>query len=340
MRQIVIAKAGAPEVLKLREVADPEPGPGEVRIRVRASGVNFADIMARLGLYPDAPPLPCVVGYEVAGVIDALGDGVEGLEVGARVLAMTRFGGYSEAVVVPAAQALLLPEGLSFEKAAAIPVNYLTAWMMLVRIAGVRPGERVLVQAVAGGVGQAALQICRWRGAEVIGTASAGKHARLRELGVSHCIDYRSVDFERAVKEITGGRGVDIALDGVGGASLRKSYRCLAPMGRLFAYGASSLAPQTKRKLIPALRGLLSMPRFGAVELMNDNRGVYGVNMGHLWEEVAALTAMTEAILAAVVAGDLDPVVDRVFAFEEAAAAHAYIQERRNFGKVVLAPAL
>ncbi len=336
MREIVIPKGGAPEVLTIREVEEPTPGPGEARIRVRTAGINFADIMARMGLYPDAPPMPCVVGYEVAGEVDAVGEGVTEIEVGARVLALTRFGGYSDAVVVPVEQVAAIPDTLSDEKAAAIPVNYLTAWLMLVRLGNVRAGDRVLVHAAAGGVGQAALQICLSRGAEVIGTASAGKHGRLRSLGVAHCIDYRNEDFEAAVAELTGGRGVDIVLDAVGGASLRKSFRSLAPMGRLFAFGASSLAPSTRRKLIPALRGLLSMPRFSAVEMMNDNRGVFGVNLGHLWGERSALRAMLGEVLDGVIAGDFDPVVDRTFPFTEAAAAHAYIQARKNFGKIIL----
>ena len=338
VREIVIPKIGGPEVLRVREREDPSPGAGEVRIRVRASGVNFADIMARLGLYPDAPPLPCVVGYEVAGVVDAVGEGAAGPAVGERVLALVRFGGYADTVVVPAAQAARIPEGLSFEAAAAVPVNYLTAWLMLVHLGSLRAGDRVLVHAVAGGVGQAALQICRSRGAEVIGTASPGKHARLEALGVSRCVASQGEDVEAAVKAWTGGRGVDIALDANGGASLRQSYRCLAPMGRLFAFGAASLAPATKRRLIPAIRGLLSMPRFGAVELMNDNRGVFGANLGHLWGDAARLRVMLAAILGEIEAGTLAPVVDRSFSFAEAGEAHAYIQARKNFGKVVLTP--
>ncbi|MCA9635000.1 MAG: zinc-binding dehydrogenase [Myxococcales bacterium] len=338
MRAIVIPRAGAPEVLTLRESPDPSPGPGEVRVRVRASGVNFADIMARMGLYPDAPPMPCVVGYEVAGEVDAVGEGVDAATIGARVLALVRFGGYSDVVVLPAEQIVAMPAGLSFEAAAAVPVNYLTAWVMLVHLGAVRAGDTVLVHAAAGGVGQAALQICKSRGARVIGTASAGKHERLRALGVSACIDYHSEDFEARARELTDGRGVDIVLDALGGAALRKSYRCLAPLGRVFAFGASSLAPGQKRQLLPALRGLLSMPRFGAVDLMNDNRGVFGVNMGHLWGEGPRLRAMLEEIVGQIAAGVFTPVVDRAFPFAEAAAAHAYIQAHKNFGKVVLTP--
>jgi NADPH:quinone reductase-like Zn-dependent oxidoreductase len=338
VRQIWITRHGGPEVLELREADDPVAGPGQVRIRVAASGLNFADVMARVGLYPDAPPVPCVVGYEVAGTVDAIGEGVTEIAVGARVLALTRFGGHADVVVVPAAQALVLPDGLPFAKAAAIPVTYLTAWLMLVELGNVHAGHIVLVHAVAGGVGQAALQICRHRGARVIGTASASKHARLLEAGVAVTIDYRTQDFETEVMRATDGRGVDIALDAVGGASFAKSYRCLAPMGRLFMFGISSFAPGRTRSVLAALGGLLRMPRFGAVRLMNENKGVLGVNLGHLWQREAELGAMLREVVELVGRGVLDPIVDCEIPFAEAARAHERLQDRGNFGKVVLVP--
>jgi NADPH:quinone reductase-like Zn-dependent oxidoreductase len=338
MRQVWITKKGAPEVLQVREAPDPSPGPGQVRIRVAAAGVNFADIMARMGLYPDAPPLPCVVGYEVAGHVDAVGPGVRGVAAGDRVLALCRFGGYSDVVVVPEVQVARLPSTLGFEAAAGIPVTYLTAWIMLIHLGNLHAGERVLIHAAAGGVGQAALQLARWRGAEVFGTASASKHARLRELGVHHCIDYHTQDFEAEVRRVTGGKGVHLVVDAVGGASFRKSYRSLAPMGRLFMFGVSSFAPGEKLSPIAALRGLLAMPSFRPVPMMNDNRGVFGVNMGHLWELAGELRAMLVEILALAEQGVITPVVDRTFPFAEAAAAHRYLQEHKNFGKVLLVP--
>ena len=338
MRQVWITKRGGPEVLQVREAPDPDPKPGEVRVRVAATGVNFADVLARMGLYPDAPPLPAVVGYEVAGTVDRVGAGVEGVREGDRVGSLTRFGGYSDVVCVPAGQAFPLPDALSFEKAAAIPVNYLTAWIMLVWLGCVRRGDRVLVHAAAGGVGQAALQICRWKGAEVIGTASASKHPRLREMGAAHCIDYRTQDFLAEVKRVTGGAGVDIALDAVGGDSFRKSYKALAPLGRLYLFGVSSFAPGKTRSLVAAARGLMRMPRFGPIPLMNANRGVHGVNLGHLWSQADRLRAMLGEIAARVEDGTFDPVVDRVFPFDRAGEAHAYLQDRKNFGKVLLAP--
>jgi synaptic vesicle membrane protein VAT-1 len=337
MRQVWIPRTGGPEVLEVRDAPDPEPGEGQVRIRVAAAGLNFADTLARIGLYPDAPKLPAVMGYEVAGTIDKAGPGA-GPAVGTRVLAFTRFGGHSEAVVVPAQQAVPIPDDLSFEKAAAIPVVYVTAWIMLVWLGNVRRGERVLVHAAAGGVGTAALQICRVKGAEVIGTASRSKHARLRELGVAHAIDYTTEDFEVEVKRITGGRGVDIVLDAVGGESLAKGYRCLAPLGRLFTFGGSGFAPKGRRNPIHMLKGLLATPSFKPFSLMNRNRGVFGVNLGHLWDETETLRTILGDIMALVRQKQLDPIVDKAFRFDQAAEAHRFIQERKNFGKVLLVP--
>jgi len=338
MREVVIPRIGGPEVLELRERPDPTPGPGQVRVRVRASGVNFADVMARLGLYPDAPPLPAVVGYEIAGVVDALGEGVTRFAEGARVLGLCRFGGYADVVALPQEQVFAIPEGLSFEQAAAVPVNYLTAWLMLVELGNLRPRHTVLVHSIAGGVGQAAVQICRWRGAKVIGTASASKHERLREGGVAACLDQATGDLAAFVREHTGGRGVDLALDAAGGRSFRRSYEALAPTGRLFLFGISSFAPGQRRSLLAALRGVVGMPRFGAIELMNDNRGVLGVNLGHLWDEMALLgDAMTE-ILDHCAAGRFAPVVDSTVPMAEAARAHARLQSRGSFGKVLLVP--
>jgi len=338
MKQVWITRRGPPEVLVVKEAADPEPAPGEVRVRTAAMGVNFADLLARIGLYPDAPKPPCIVGYEVSGTVDAVGAGVASLKVGDRVLALTRFGGYSDTIVAPEVQVLPMPPRLTFEKAAAIPVNYITAWIMLVKLGALAKGERILIHAAAGGVGQAALQLALWRGAEIFGTASASKHERLKQLGVAHCIDYHTQDFEEEIRRITDGKGVHLVMDAVGGRSFRKSYRSLAPLGRLFMFGVSSLAPGDTRNLFAAARGLLTLGSFRPLPLMNDNRGVFGVNVGHLWDHAAELHAMIEEILALVERGVLDPIVDRTFPLREAPAAHAYLQAHKNFGKVLLTP--
>jgi NADPH:quinone reductase-like Zn-dependent oxidoreductase len=338
MKQVWIPRIGEPEVLEVREAPDPEPKTGELRIRVKASGINFADILARMGLYPDAPKLPAVIGYEVAGIVDGVGEDVGKFRDGDRVVCMTRFGGYSDVVCAPQSAVCEIPDALDFEGAASIPVNYLTAWLMLVELGGVRVGHRVLVHACAGGVGLSAVQICRHFGADVIGTASAGKHERLREMGVSTCIDYHGQDFEVEVKRLTEGRGVDIALDAVGGESFRKSYKCLADLGQLFIFGASSLAPGKKRSWVSALAGLSKMGSFKPLQLMSHNKGVFGVNLGHLWHRSDDLAVMLGEILALFADGTFKPAVDRSYPFDDAAAAHSYIQDHRNFGKVVLTP--
>ncbi len=338
MKQVWITKTGAPDVLQVLEAATPDPGDGEVRIATAAAGINFADIMARMGLYPDAPPLPAVVGYEVSGTIEAVGKGVTDFAEGDRVLAATRFGGYSSHVITPAGHVSKLPDSLGFEAAAAIPVNYLTAWLQLITLGNLRPGESALIHAVGGGVGQAALQICKWRGATVYGTASGPKHERLKERGVDHCIDYRTQDFEAEIKRLTDGKGVDIALDAVGGASFGKSYRSLGDMGRLFMFGASSFAPGQKRSIFAALKGLMGLRRFGPLQLMDDNKGVFGFNLGHLWHRIDELSEHLRRVLELVADGTFEPQVDKTFPFDQAGDAHAYIQDRKNFGKVLLIP--
>ncbi len=341
MRSVWITRPGGPEVLEVRDTADPQPGPGQLRVRVRAAGLNFADVMARMGLYPDAPKPPCVVGYEVAGEVDLLGPGVAGPAPGARVLALTRFGGQAERVCVPAASAIPLPEGMSDEAAAALPVNYLTAYHMLVRVAALRPGEHVLVHMAAGGVGIAALQLCRTvEGVVTYGTASPAKHEAIRAEGCDHPIDYRSLDWEREVRRLTAGKGVDVVLDPLGGWDTRKAYRLLRPAGRVITYGMANLASGMRRRWTTLLRhGIPAMlPHFSPLELMNDNRAVAGVNIGHLWGEEAMVRSEVAALLELYRRGKIRPHVDSTFPFAQAAEAHRRIQERKNVGKVVLVP--
>ena len=336
MRQVVIPRYGPPDVFETREVPDPSPGDGEIRIRVRAAGVNFADVLARLGLYPDAPKPPLVVGYEVAGYVDAVGRAVVGLGQGDRVLALTRFGGYADTVVVPADRVFHFPDELSDSEAAAVPVNYLTAALALYRMAALAPGETVLVHNAGGGVGVAATQLARLRRATVIGTASAFKHDALRSFGVDHAIDYQHANVAEEVKRLTHGRGVDVILDPIGGRSFTASYRMLAPLGRLVVFGLSAAAPGERRNIWHAFRAWMSTPRFNPLSLMNRNRGVFGLNLGHLWDERRQLASLMEMLVSELRAGRLRPVVARTFPLERAADAHRFIQSRQNIGKVVL----
>lgn len=335
MRQAVILRHGAADVFEMRESTDPLPGDGQIRIRVRAAGINFADILARIGLYPDAPKPPVVVGYEVAGVVDAVGAGVTNPQEGDRVVALTRFGGYSDCVVVPATQAYRFPDRLSDAEAAAVPVTYLTAALALYRMAAITAGETVLVHNAGGGLGIAATQLARLRRATVIGTASVGKHDALRSFGVDHVIDYRNGNVEAEVKRLTKGRGVDVVLDPIGGPSFGASYRMLAPLGRLVMLGISSMSGE-KRRAWRVLRAWWAMKSFEPLSMINRNRGVFGLNVGHLWEERRQLQPLMDLIMAELGAERLVPVVARTFPLERVADAHRFIQDRSNIGKVVL----
>ena len=336
MLQAVIPRYGAPDVFELRTAPDPLPGEGEIRIRVRAAGVNFADVLARLGLYPDAPRPPMVVGYEVVGHVDAIGRMVTGFSEGDRVFALTRFGGYADAVVAPAAQVFHVPESLSDAEAAAVPVAYLTAALALYRMAALNVGETVLVHNAGGAVGIAATQLARLRRATVIGTASAFKHDALRAFGVDHAIDYRTANVAKEVSRLTRGRGVDVILDPIGGRSFTDSYRMLAPLGRLVIFGLSSAAPGERRSWWHALGAWAATPRFNPMSLINRNRGVFGLQVGHLWNERRQLAPIMDMLMSELAAQRLTPVVSRTFPLEKAAEAHRFIQSRQNIGKVVL----
>ena len=332
MRSVVITKHGGPGVLEVQERPDPQPGPGEVRIEVAAVGVNFADVMARMGLYPDAPKTPCVVGYEVAGKIAELGPDVHGFDLGARVLASTKFGGYSSEVVVPISDIAALPDSLSLEQGAAVPVNYGTAWAGLIDYGGLTQGDRVLIHSAGGGVGIAATQIAKKIGADVYGTASPGKHERISELGCDHPLDYTKPGWERGLPKF------DVILDAVGGRSFRRSYSQLRPGGRLVLFGASSLVSGERRNLVTALRGVMSMPRFNLIKQMSESKAVIGLNMLSLWKERGTLKPWIEPLEALLADGTVKPVIAGSFGFEEAGAAQTTIVERRNTGKVVLVP--
>ncbi|TNE92161.1 MAG: hypothetical protein EP330_03050 [Deltaproteobacteria bacterium] len=328
-------KAGPTSVLEVREAPDPEPGAGQVRVRVKAAGVNFADLMARQGIYPDAPPFPCVVGYEVAGTIDAVGEGVDASWVGEEVVVATKFGGYSSVVCVDLIQ-VAKTHGLDPVLAASIPVVGLTAWMMLMEYGRVREGDRVLVHSAGGGVGLMALDLIKWKGAYAIGTASAGKHAFLLDRGYDRLVDYRNEDFGEALK----GEKLDLILDPVGGASWAKGLDLLRPAGKLVCFGVSSMAGGETRSLMAAISSMWGVPwrRVNPITLMNENKGVMGVNMGHMFDERERLAGWLQSLLDLVQEGVIRPHVHATVPFSQAGEAHRILHDRENFGKVVLVP--
>lgn len=338
MRAIVTTANGDVRVMKVEQRPDPQPQTGQVLIRVKAAGLNFADILARQGLYPDGPPKPCVMGYEVSGMVEAVGDGVDQNLIGEAVIAMTRFGGQAELVAVSAAQVFAKPDELTFEQAAAIPVNYLTAWALLVTIGGLKKDEAVLIHNAGGGVGLAALDIAKHIGARTFGTASTGKHEFLRARGLDHPIDYRNQDWLPVLKELTNGRGVELVIDPLGGPSWKKSYQALRTTGRMGVFGISVASASGIKGKLRALKAIALMPRFNPVGLMNRNKGVFGLNLGHMWGEGEKVAGWTSEIMRGVAEGWIKPHVDRAFPFDQIADAHTHMESRKNIGKVVLVP--
>ncbi len=334
MRSLQISRFGPPEVLRIVDGPDPEPGPGEVVVTVEASGINFADIMARMGLYPDAGRPPIVPGYEFAGRVAAIGTGVDGLQEGDPVVGLRNFGAHSDRVLARARSLHRRPDGLDAVQAAAFPVTYLTAWHALVYLGNLHPGERVLIHNAGGGLGTAALQIARHRGARVFGTASPGKHEWLLGLGLEAVFDYR--DWPRQLREHAGRDGVELILDPIGGRNLQLGFESLAHTGRIVACGTSTFASGWRRRPLHLIRELLRWPRLSPIRMMLKNRGAFGVHLGHLWHREEIMAAQLEELTGLLGSGVLDPVIDRVFPAAEAVAAHRHVQGRCNHGKVVL----
>jgi NADPH:quinone reductase-like Zn-dependent oxidoreductase len=336
MRALTITRHGPPEVLAVREAPDPIPGPRQVCIRVQRAGLNFADVTARIGLYPDAPRPPMVMGYEVSGTVLALGEGVSGPPVGTRVVAMTKFGGQATHALADAHFVLPVPEGMDLNQAAALPVNWLTAHHMLHRLGKLQPGMTLLVHMAAGGVGLAAIALARAvGGVTIFGTASAAKHGVLREAGVDHPIDYRTQDYVEEVKRLTGGRGVDLVLDALGGPEWARSTSVLAPIGHHICFGWANATPGESRNLLKVAGGLATMKRWNALDLMGHNHTVSGVNIGHLWGEHARLRATLDALMVLWSEGKVHSRIDAVFPLTEGVAAHRRMHERKNVGKIL-----
>jgi NADPH:quinone reductase-like Zn-dependent oxidoreductase len=341
MRAAVIRRYGPPEVFSVQEVPDPQPKPGEVLIRVKSIGVNFADLLARMGVYPTAPKPPFVPGLEVAGVVEKVGEGGrpgegDSLRPGDAVTAFTNFNGYAEWVTVPASHAFRLPAGLAFDEAAAIPVNYLTAYHSIVVMGNMLPGDRILIHGAAGGVGIAAIQIAKARGLKIFAVAGPGKQDTLRKLGVDHAIDNDKDDFVEMIKKYAPG-GVEMVMDPIGGKSFSRSYDCLGSTGRLVVYGFSTVVkPHGKRDNILGAKSLFETPKFAPLDLMARNVSIIGVGLSGLLSRPALLRSEMADLFQMYATGKIKPIVGKKFPLAEAAAAQQYIHERKNIGKVVL----
>jgi putative PIG3 family NAD(P)H quinone oxidoreductase len=323
VKAIVVETPGDPEVMHLAEVPDPAPGPGEVLVRAHATAVNRADTLQRRGLYPPPPGASEIIGMEVAGEVEALGEGVEGWRPGDRVMALLSGGGYAEQVAVPAGQLMPVPAGLSWTDAAAIPEVFLTAHDNLVTRGRLAAGETVLIHGGGGGVGTAAIQLARRAGARVLVTA--GSPAKLefsRGLGADAGINHREEDFPSRVRELTGGRGADLILDVMGASYLARNLDALAPDGRLVIIGMQG-GTTAEIDLNQLLRRRLTV-------MATTLRG------RSVEQKAEIVRRFVEDALPGFEDGSLRPVVDRVLPLAEAPAAHRAMEAGENVGKLVL----
>ncbi len=332
MKRVVYAKRGGLEAIEIIEEEPPLPDNDEVLIEVHRAGINFADLMMRQGIYGAAPNFPFTPGYEVSGIVRSIGSDVKDHQIGDRVVALTGFGGYAEQVVVSQERVWTLPENVSFDAAAAMPVTYLTSHHMLVHLGNFRQGDTVLVHHAAGGVGTATAQIVKaMNGGKIYGTASPQKAKFVEEQGMIHIP--RGENFVERIKSEIG--GVHHALDPVGGKHVMESYKALRNGGRLYVFGASSAVKGTKRSLWTAIKMWRNTPRFDPIRMMNSNKAVYGIHMG-MWKDEEVAREQMLALAKMLEMGLINPIIDSVYRFEDVAKAQQHIHDRGNRGKVLL----
>jgi 2-desacetyl-2-hydroxyethyl bacteriochlorophyllide A dehydrogenase len=328
-QRIQIEKYGAASSMQLRDLAPKAPGDDEVAIDVAYSGINFADIQMRLGLYPDAPKKPFVPGYEVSGKVTAVGKSVVGVRAGDAVIAGTYFGGYASQVTLPVRQVFKLPDGVDLAAGAALPVNYFTAQLALFEMARVRAGDRILIEPATGGVGVLAIQMARHVGAEVVGlTTSPHKKGFIENLGAkAYTVDEFHADASLD--------NFDLVINSSGGSSITWQRARLGMTGRIVCLGMSSMTKDGKRNYLRIASALLRTPRISVLKLFDANTGVYALNALHVLRDPAWIEKLTSS-MTTVSEMHLKPHVGKVFAATDVASAHAFLETKQATGKVLL----
>lgn len=335
MQAYLLTKHGPASSLAIQDIPEPLPKAGEVRVKVKRIGINYAEILSRRGQYRWAPKLPYVLGMEAYGEIDAVGEGVD-RQIGEKVIAGGQFGSYAEKMIVKDYMALSALEQSSPEENAAFIVNYMTAWVGLMKLARLQSSDSVLVNAAAGGVGTAAVQLAKASGCKVFGTASQpDKLELLKELGVDYPINYQELDFASVVREAQSGGGVDVVLELVGGETFRKSRDLLNPFGKLVLAGMAGLKWSKRNPLTwPTL--LKNIPQAKILQMAQRSTGLLATHIGYLIEHQEVVEQEWQTLTKFVKEHHIKPVVSRVFLFEEMPQAHEYIESRKSYGKVVV----
>lgn len=341
-RHVVARRPGSFGVLRIEPFDVPAPARGEVRVAVRAAGVNYADAIARMGLYEPAWKYvgwPITLGFEVSGEIDALGDGVTDLALGDRVLAVTRFGGYTSHLVAPRERVFRMPASLSFEEGAGIPAVFLTAWWALFELAHVKRGQTALVHSAAGGVGGALLQLAKDAGVSAVGVVGhADKIPTARALGATDVL-LRDRHLWQRAKEIAP-RGYDVVLDATGPETLKESYAHLASPGKLVVYGFHSMMSRSSGRPSPLrlLKGWLETPRFDPLRMTSENKSVMAFNLAHLVEATGDLHRAMDDLLGKLDTKRIVAPPTKAYPLADAGEAHRAIESGRTVGKLVLVP--
>ncbi|KAM6898636.1 synaptic vesicle membrane protein VAT-1 homolog isoform 1-T1 [Lycodopsis pacificus] len=338
-RALVLTGHGGYEKIKLQVKTQTRPQlqAGEVLVRLKACGLNFAELLGKQGLYELLPAPPVILGMEGSGVIEAVGEGVTDRKVGDRVITMSRSGMWQEVVVVSANLTFPMPEQMSFEEGAAIPINYITAYMMLFEMANVRPGKSVLIHMAAGGVGIAVTQLCQTvPDVTVFGTASAAKHETIAQGGVTHPIDYRTKDYMEEIRKISP-KGVDIVLDPLGGSDTQKGFSLLRPLGTLVVFGAANCVTGQKKNLLAMAKTWYNQLSLTALKLMQSNKAVCGFHLGYITDGELISRTMFK-LLELYDQGKIKPRIDSCYHFEQVTDAMKRMHERQNIGKVILLP--
>jgi NADPH2:quinone reductase len=336
MKAIYLVKNGAAgKAFEMQEIPIPIPQAGQVLIKVAAFGLNFADVMARNGMYKEAPPMPCVLGYDVAGTVVSAGEGVTTVRTGDRVTAMTRFGGYAEYALTDARATAIIPDDMEYATATALTTQFCTAYFAAAEMVNLHPGDKVLIQSGAGGVGTALIQYARYKQCEIFSTAgSAAKLEQLKSAGVHHSINYTIQDFEKEISRITGGKGVDVIFDAVGGKSVKKGFRSLAAAGRIVCYGAADM---NDKNIFGKLKAALAFGLYHPVMLMMPSKAMIGINMLKVADEhPETLQRCLKTVVELTAAGIFKPVIGKTFLAQDIAAAHAYLESRQSMGKLVV----
>ncbi len=336
MKAIFLIKNGnAANAFEVRETAKPQPTENEVLIKVSAFGLNFADVMARNGMYKEAPPLPAVLGYDVAGIVESTGKNVQHVQAGDHVTAMTRFGGYAEYAITQAEAVAKIPGNMDDATATALTTQYCTAYYAAAEAVNLFKGDKVLIQSGAGGVGTALIQYAKHKGCEIFSTAgSDAKLQYLSSLGVQHPINYTTQDFETEAKRITNGKGVDVIFDAVGGASVKKGFRSLAAGGRIVCYGAADMSD---KNIFGKIKAGLGFGFYHPAMLMMPSKSIIGINMLRIADnKPAVLQRCLTNVVRLTEEGVFKPTIGKVFPVNDIAAAHEYLEKRKSMGKIAV----